>query len=229
MKRLILLLSIVVLLTGCTVKRMDDKSIDSVVTTILSQKLKYTNVVGSGYKYYLPMGVSRQSIDDFNEKLYSSGDTYYLFIDVVGYLNKAKITSPSKENIYFYKDLDENGYIYIAEKENKYFVRIYYNYSYIESYVKKENLNSAITNIISILKTMEFSDNILTLGSNNEAVGNYEEKFNIKTNDKEELNFLDYEKQYDKYDGPEIDITGENENEITDLEQDIITKENVNE
>lgn len=229
MKRVMLLLSVIMLLTGCTLSRIDDKSIDGVVTTILSQKLKYTNAVGRGYKYYLPMGVSRQSVDDFNERLYSSGDTYYLFIDVVGYLNKTEVLYPSKENSYFYKDLDKNGYVVISEVDNKYFAKIYYNYSYVESYIEKGNLNSALINILSILKSVSFSDNILTLGKNSEIVGSYEEKFNIKTNDREEVNFLDYEKQYDKYEGPDIDITGDNQDKTTDLEDDIITKENANE
>lgn len=229
MKRVMLLLSVIMLLTGCTLSRIDDKSIDGVVTTILSQKLKYTNAVGRGYKYYLPMGVSRQSVDDFNEKLYSLGDTYYLFIDVVGYLNKTKVSSPPKENSYFYKDLDKNGYVLISEVDDKYFVKIYYNYSYMEAYIRLENLNTAIMNILSILKSVKFSDNILTLGNNSEIIGNYEEKFNIKTNNSENVNFLDYEKKYDKYEGPDIDITGDNQDKTTDLENDIITKENSNE
>lgn len=225
MKKVILILSIMLILTGCSIKRLDNKSIDGVITTMLSTKIKYTNTVGRGYEYYLPMGISRQNIDSFNEKLYSEGDTYYLFIDVVGYLNKTKVTTEKEDNLYFYKELEDNGYIKILQVENKYFIRIYYNYSYIESYVQKSNINISVSNMILILKSIKFSDNILTLGKDSELINSYEEKFNIKTKDNQEINFLDYEQQFDKYEGPSIDIIQDNNNN-TSIEDDIITRDN---
>lgn len=226
MKRIVFLLSVICLLTGCSVTRIDNKPVESVITTMLSQKLKYTNVVGKGYEYYLPMGVQRQSIDEFNEKLYSNGDTYYLFIDVVGYLNKSKIIVPKDKGTYFYKVLDDKGYVSINEVQKKYYIKFYYNYSYIEAQVSKENLNTSIADMISILSTVKYSSNILSYGKANDIVSGYEEKYNISTIDsKDEINFLDWE-QYDKYDGPDPDITNGSENKTTDLESDIITRDN---
>lgn len=225
MKKVILILSII-LLTGCSIERLDNKSIDGVITTMLSTKIKYTNTVGRGYEYYLPMGVSRQKIDSFNEQLYSDGDVYYLFIDVVGYLNKTKISATKEKNAYFYKELDDKGYINILEADNKYFVKIYYNYSYIESYVQKGNISISISNMLMILKSIKYSDNILTLGKNSELISNFEEKFSIKSKDKPEINFLDYEQKYDKYEEPDIDIIQDNNNSNNnDIENDIITKD----
>lgn len=225
MKKFVLLLIIVIFLTGCKIDRIDNKSIEEVITIMFSQKIKNTNAIGRGYEYYLPLGVIRQSIDSYNEKLYSNGDIYYLFIDIVGYLNKNPVIEKDQSESLFYKEIDNNGFITIKKQDDKNYIKIYYNYAYIEAYVSDENLNMAVSNMISILKTMNFEDTILSLENQNEIISDYEETFNIKTSTgREEVNFLDYEEQYDKYTGPDFDIE-ENQEENTDLESDIITKE----
>ena len=225
MKKIVMLLSVFLLITGCSVTRIDNISIDKVVDTSVAVKIKSRNAIGKGYKYYLPKGVTRQSIDEYNERLYSNDDVYYLFIDVVSYLKKVDVEIPKHSDSYYFKELDK-GYIKIDEKDNEYYVNIYYNYSYIESYVKKENINTAVSNMIFILSTMKFKKNILTSGASDEIISSYEETFSIKTSSKKEkINFLDYAAQYDEYTGPQIEIVDDEKN-TTDLESDIITKDN---
>ena len=122
MKKAMLILSMLLLLTGCSITRIDNATIDEVVDKSLSEKITYRNAVGKGYKYYIPQGVIRRSIDDYNEKLYSNDDVYYLFIDVVSYLNKSKIKIPTNKDSYYFKELD-NGYINITKDGNKYLAK----------------------------------------------------------------------------------------------------------
>lgn len=229
MKKIVLLLSMILIFSGCSVNRIDNASLDKVISVSIKEKVSTRNAVGKGYKYYLPKGVIRRNIDDFNEKLYCNDDVYYLFIDVVSYLNKVEVKGSKEENSYYYEDLDK-GYISITKENNKYLVKLYYNYSYIESYVKKENINEAVSNMLFILKSVKFEKNILTSGSSDEIVNNYEETYSIKQTDNEKKDFLEYEELYGKYTGPDIEkILEEQEKQATNLETDIITKDKIEE
>ena len=57
MKKIFILLSIIVLTTGCSmynVVRIDNKNIDDIVDLVLKGKKKHENVSLDGYAYYLP-------------------------------------------------------------------------------------------------------------------------------------------------------------------------------
>ena len=59
MKRLVIIISIIMLslTTGCTAVRMDTKSIDNIVSVVLSKDNQLYNRIGKGYKYYIPRGL----------------------------------------------------------------------------------------------------------------------------------------------------------------------------
>ena len=57
-KKLILLLSVVLFVTGCSVSRIDNKDINKITDSILSQKSSLKNVVYGGYSYYIPKGLN---------------------------------------------------------------------------------------------------------------------------------------------------------------------------
>ena len=77
MKR-ILIFILVLLVSGCTVVRIDTTDIDNIINVVLSKDNDLYNRVGSGYKYYIPRGVSYIDTDELNDKLYSNGSYYYL-------------------------------------------------------------------------------------------------------------------------------------------------------
>ena len=59
MKKLVILLSMVMLfVTGCSVTKLDNTDIGKNMKTLLSQNNKMYNVYYSGYRYYLPKGIS---------------------------------------------------------------------------------------------------------------------------------------------------------------------------
>ena len=81
----ILLLSLLLLLCGCSIVRIDTSNIDNIVEVVLSKDNNLYNQIGKGYKYYVPRGVSYMDTNDYNDVLYSNGDYYYLYIDVISY------------------------------------------------------------------------------------------------------------------------------------------------
>ena len=51
MKKIVLLLCFMVLITGCSVKSIQDDNIDSIVESVLTKKITLSNSYFDGYKY----------------------------------------------------------------------------------------------------------------------------------------------------------------------------------
>ena len=69
MKKIILVICLL-LLSGCSIVRIDTSNIDNIVSIVLSKDNKLYNQVGKGYKYYVPRGVSYIDTSDYNDTLY---------------------------------------------------------------------------------------------------------------------------------------------------------------
>lgn len=199
-KKLIILLSIVVLLiTGCSVHKLDN-NLGSNIKYLLSHKSNIHNVNFDGYKYYVPKGIKFLSKDEYNSILLDKYDNkYYLFVDVVAYYHKTKINYKVNFNSHFSKVLDYNninGYIQIDELKNTYFVQYMYNYSKIEAYVKKENLNEAIIEMSYILRSVKFNDVVLDSLVGNNILSYKEENYSLFDKKSSET-FLDVVEKYE--------------------------------
>ena len=99
----------VILFTGCTVVRIDTTNIDNIISVVLSKKNTLYNRVGKGYKYYVPRGVTYIDTTELNDKLYSNGNYYYLYIDAVSYYHKVKINYKENPDAYYSKKIEANG------------------------------------------------------------------------------------------------------------------------
>ncbi len=179
MKKITILLIGIILLTGCTAVRINTNSIDNIINVVLSKNNKLYNRIGKGYKYYVPRGVTYIDTSDLNDKLYSDGDYYYLYIDAVGYFYKTKTDYEENKEAYYSKKIDSSkkGYLEINEVGNKYKIEFFYNYSKIETIVEKSHIESAILNATYILSTVKFNDNIIELMLNENYFTNKEEKY----------------------------------------------------
>lgn len=179
MKRIAILFLALLLITGCTVVRIDTKSIDNILNVVLSKDNKLYNRVGKGYKYYVPRGVTYIDTSDLNDKLYSDGNYYYLYIDAVSYFYKAKVEYTENENAYYSKKIDDEkqGYLEINKYNSKYKIEFFYNYSKIEALVEKKDIEKVILNASYILSTVKFNDNIIELMLNEDYFTNKEEKY----------------------------------------------------
>lgn len=195
MKKIAILL-VLLLTTGCTIVRIDTKSIDNVVDIILSKENSLYNRIGKGYKYYIPKGVSYIDTNELNDKLYSNGNYYYLYIDAVNYFYKNKMVY-EEEDIYYSKkiDGDKDGYLKIEKIDDKYHIVFLYNYSKIEAIVKKQDIEEVVLNASYILSTVKFNDNIIGLTLNSDYFTNKEEQYDIFSKKTKNDNFLEQTKQ----------------------------------
>ncbi len=204
MKKKVFLVLTILLLTGCSFVRINTDNIDTIVEIILSKDNNLYNRVGRGYKYYVPRGVTYIDTDETNEKLYSKGNYYYLYIDIVSYYQKISEKYDDDKDIYysrkFTKDegFSSDGYLKITKKENLYYIDFVYNYATIETVVDKDDINDAVLNSAYILSTIQFNKNVIDLMIDSEKIGNREEKYEVfknKEEDKSELQVKENERK----------------------------------
>lgn len=182
MKKVILILLCLVLFTGCTIVRIDTDSIDNIIDVVLSKNNKLYNRVGKGYKYYVPRGMSYIDTTELNDKLYSNGYYYYLYIDVISYYNKIEFTYKENKDAYYSRYIkvnDKEGYLEINKINDRYLIEFMYNYAKIEAMVYEEDINDVVLNSTYILSTIKFNKNVIKLMLNDEYFVNKEEKYDI--------------------------------------------------
>ena len=197
MKKLVslLLIFIALTLTGCTAVRIDTSDIDNIVDVVLSKDNSLYNHIGKGYKYYIPRGVTYIDTIEFNDRLYSDGKYYYLYIDAIGYYYQKDFVHEKNKDSIYYKKLDINnkhGYIDIVKQKDKYLVEFMYNYARIETLVKKEEINKVILNSSYILSTVKFNNNVIKIMLDEDYFKYKEEKFELFEKTEEKENVLEY-------------------------------------
>lgn len=165
MKKIFILLIIVILCTGCV--RIDStENIDIIVDEIINNKTN-PNTMARGYKYFLPLGVSKTYDKDYNEKFKYESAFIYLYVDAVSYYYKNSLNFDEENNInnYYYRKITNGnkiGYIVIKKvDEKKYFLKIVYNYAKIEAYADKDNIEKVMTNSMIILDSIDYNDKLI--------------------------------------------------------------------
>ncbi len=164
MKKILVLLVTLVLLTGCVA--IQDVSVDTIINETMGTK--YTNLynhVGKGYKYYLPKTLISKTTDNNNEIIKSKKCDYYLYVDLISYHNKVDFEYKESTGVYFSKLIekdDKKGVINIYENaDDKFLVKIEFNYAYIEVITDKDNLNKTLANAIIIVTSMQYNDDVI--------------------------------------------------------------------
>ncbi len=195
MKKIVLLLLVGLTLTGCTAVRINTKDIDNTINVILSKNNTLYNRVGKGYKYYVPRGVSYIDTVEFNDKLYSGGNYYYLYVDAISYFYQKEMNYEINEDAYYSREFNINdkvGYLKIEENNDKYLINFYYNYARIQALVQEEDIENVVLNATYILSTVKFNPEVIKLMLDDEFFTNKEEKYDIFESESEENNFLEY-------------------------------------
>ena len=184
MKKLIIMFLSVFLLTGCTAVRINTDKIDTIINVVLSKDNTLYNTIGKGYKYYKPRGVTYIDTNEFNEKLYSNGNYYYLYVDINSYYYKKEFEYKENNESFYSKYIDINdkyGYLEINEYKGKYLIEFMYNYAKIEAVVNKENINEVVLNASYILSTIKYNSNVIKIMLNEDYFTNKEERYDIFT------------------------------------------------
>ena len=208
MKKFILIVALLILFTGCDIKKASETDINNLIDETLNTRVQGANKYFEGYKYYVPRGFDLVNKKGNNHVLTSNGDKYYLYVDIVSYYHKKEITTTFDNELYFSKKIlynDSEGYIKINKTdEDTYFVEMVYNYSKIEVYTTEENLEHVIRNSIKILASIKYNDIILETLIGENALDYKEEAYNFFESKREEGNFMDYIDEYDVYDDSKI-------------------------
>ena len=205
-RKLFLFILVLLTLTGCTIVKINTKDNINNIKTILSRKSKFTNKEAIGYQYYLPNGVISSETSDFNQKLLSDGDIYYLYSDVVSYYHNTLVGYEINKSAYISEELaydNKRGYVEVNEDKGKYFIEMMFNYAKMEAYVDKNKLSDALINMAYIISSIKYNDDVIEtlLGdekynlSDNETYNIFETKKTVNDN------FLMYNEEYGQYDG----------------------------
>ena len=199
MKKIIILLGIIFFIGGCS--NIKDLSYEDTLKTLNSYNHK-ANVYRTGYKYYLPRNLSIEDSTDFNEVLSDGKENYYLYVDALSYIKKIEHPYTTSNKSYFSRVLnyqDKYGYVEInLTKNDKYLVEIMYNYAKIEVIVGKDKINEALLTSISILKSVDYNDEIVEnlFGSN--VLNFTEEEFNIFNTTSSDSTYLQTDGNYEE-------------------------------
>ena len=228
MKKLIILMIFFIFISGCTVVRIDTTDIDNIINIILSKENKLYNQIGKGYKYYIPRGVTYIDTDELNDKLYSNGDYYYLYVDAVSYYHQMPIEYVENKDLYYSKKINidnKEGYLQIEEHGDKYLVNFVYNYARIETLVDADKINEAVLNCSYILSTIKFNHNVVKLMLDSDYLTNTEEKYNLFIPKKIVSGHIEYPDENKNTDEEIVDDINEEDNEKSDDNQEKINEE----
>lgn len=180
-KKIVLSLLLILFVTGCS--KVNDMTYDEIINNFATSK-NSANTYRRGYKYFLPKGVSL-NYAGANYAILDSSDNYYyyLFIDLIGYINKTEINTTKTGNYIYSKVFNcdnKIGYIYIKNAENdKYMIEIMYNYAKIELMVDSKNVKESIINSTSILKSIVYDDKVIEALLKDDNLTYTEENFNM--------------------------------------------------
>ena len=206
LRKLIVLIALVLVLSGCTVQNINTDDYMKNINTILSRKSRYTNKNAIGYQFYLPDGVIVTEVNDFNQRLMSKGEIYYLYADIVSYYHNIENKYKVDKKAYLSKKISKNGkkgYVEVNKVGDYYYIEMMYNYAKVESYVKKNHLKEALSNMAYILSSVKYNDDIVEslLGEEKYNLSENETYNIIKTKKTTTDNFLKYVDEFDNYDG----------------------------
>ena len=200
MKKIMFLLVIMFCLAGCT--NIKKASIDTIVETVIKSKVVLSNEYRTGFKYYLPSNMTSIKSERANEVLTNGKDKYYLYVDLISYLDNADFDYKINSNAYYSKLINYNnkkGYLEIFVNNDKYLIEIMYNYAKIEVIVDKDNINEAVANSLVVLSSINYNRDIIENMLGEDILNYSEEKFSIFDETAKDSNFLEYVQEYDNY------------------------------
>lgn len=183
MKKLIVLLSLVIFVTGCSAVELSATDIGTNMKTLLTKKVDIYNVYFDGYKYFVPKGLKFLNKEEYNAIFTDKyNNKYYLFVDVIGYYHKTDTKYKVKNDIHYSKLLDyndKNGYIEIKKIDDKFYVQFIFNYAKMEAYVNEDDLANVVTNMCYILRSVKFNDAVLESLIGDNILSYKEEEFTL--------------------------------------------------
>lgn len=203
MKKYIIVMISLLFLTGCS--NIYDMEYDVLINETLKEEKTKENTYLEGYKLYLPEHMTLIGDINSNNILYSYGDKYYLYVDLISYYNKKQNKYEINHISYDYSrqiNHDEKlGYVVVSNSNGGKLVEVMYNYAKIE--VVTTDVKRAIANSLIVLKNISYNYKIIDsmIGSN--ALVYDSELFNLMGPSSNTDNFLTYTEEYGVYEEDE--------------------------
>lgn len=165
MKKKILLVLFLMLLTGCVRTDINNGDYKELVSQVINNKTNGTNEVANGYRFYVPKGVRLIENDSNNQIFMGMGTKIYMYVDITSYYYKNLLNYKDIEDSYYSSKVssgDKTGFIKITKTDDdKFYVEIVYNYAKVEVYTDQYNLNDIITLSSILLNNISYNDNII--------------------------------------------------------------------
>ncbi len=197
MKRHLILLVALIILTGC--ENVENLDVTETLDTFAYKETK-SNVYRVGYKYFLPSGMQADDNSLYNELLTNNKYNYYMYVDMISYFTKQENLYVANDISYYSETFEYNnkfGYLEINNKENdKYLIEIMYNYAKIEVMVEKEDINESIIYAINVLKSIDYSDKVIENMLGDDVLSFTEEEYNIFNTTNNDSSYLNYDYDY---------------------------------
>ena len=196
MKKVILLITITFLLTGCV--NLKNSSYEEIINYALNNdNINLKNNSENGYNYYLPIGLKIKEKNNYNTIFKNEKYLFYMYVDVISYYNKRKEiygkNDKAFESIGIEKD-EKFGYLEINLLDSKkYLVEIMYNYAKIEVIVDECDLKKVVSLAMSILSSISYNDTILENMIGGDTLNYSEIEFNIFDTAKNDNNLIEYD------------------------------------
>jgi hypothetical protein len=167
-----------------------------VITDKLATTIKKDNAYRTGYKYYIPNSLKVKEYTLYNEILEDDSFVYYLYIDLISYYNNVQnIYEINKDAFYSARINFDNKYGYLEinlQENNEYLIEIMFNYAKIEVMVDYDNINLALTSAVSVLRSIEYNDNVIANVVGDNILDSPEEVYNIFNASSGDSNYLKY-------------------------------------
>lgn len=198
MKKIILIISFLFLITGCT--NINNMSYEDLTQKFALDDIK-ANTIRTGYKYYLPRNMQVVDSSLYNEAIEDKYNVYYLYVDVVSYFKKQDSEYKINDKAIYSTSInydDKKGYLEINLIENnQYLVEIMYNYAKIEVIVDIKNCKQAVLSAITILKSIEYNDNVIANLQGDDILNFYEEEIDIFNTKGNTSNYITKDDNYE--------------------------------
>ncbi len=199
MKKIILALIIVLTMSGCV--NINNTTIDELIEVTMNSKYNLFNHQNKGFKYYLPRELFIVSDDEYNEVIKSKHYDYYLYVDLVRYFNEMKEDFKEDSSLYYSKVFEydnHKGIINIKQDDEEYLIKANYNYATIQVKVKKEDINSAVSNIMVILSSIQYNKDVVKNLLEEERINSVDEQVKVFDDELTEDDILDFEEEYEE-------------------------------
>ena len=183
------------MLLVCGCQDIKNKDIMS-MTNKLASSIDKSNTYRTGFKYYLPTGMSIKEYSLYNDVIDTEEGTFYLYVDLISYSNKTESSYEKDEKAYYSSVINLNdkvGYLEInLQENNQYLIEIMFNYAKIEVMVDYDNINVALSHAVSILRSVEYNDSVVANLLGDDILNFQEEEYNIFNTTSSDSNYLKY-------------------------------------